>query len=75
MTTMNRIWDVGLRDKVAIFAGGSRGLGKAVALTLAAEGCRAALAASSSPSGGAARRTVPQAGEKGDVSALRRVPL
>ena len=37
--------DLGLRDKVAIIAGGSRGLGKAVALTLAAEGCRVALAA------------------------------
>jgi 3-oxoacyl-[acyl-carrier protein] reductase len=37
--------DLGLRDKVAIVAGGSRGLGKAVALTLAAEGCRVALAA------------------------------
>ena len=37
--------DLGLRDKVAIVAGGSRGLGKAVALTLAAEGCHLALAA------------------------------
>jgi 3-oxoacyl-[acyl-carrier protein] reductase len=37
--------DLGLRDKVAIVAGASRGLGKAVALTLAAEGCRVALAA------------------------------
>ncbi len=37
--------DLGLRDKVAIVAGGSRGMGKAVALTLAAEGCRVALAA------------------------------
>jgi 3-oxoacyl-[acyl-carrier protein] reductase len=37
--------DLGLRDKVAIVAGGSRGIGKAVALTLAAEGCQVALAA------------------------------
>ena len=37
--------DLGLRDKVAIIAGGSAGLGKAVALTLASEGCRVALAA------------------------------
>ncbi len=37
--------DLGLRDKVAIVGGGSRGIGKAVALTLAAEGCRVALAA------------------------------
>ncbi len=37
--------DLGLRDKVAVVAGGSRGIGKAVALTLAAEGCRVVLAA------------------------------
>ncbi len=37
--------DLGLRDKVAIVAGASRGLGKAVALTLATEGCHLALAA------------------------------
>ena len=37
--------DLGLRDKVAIIAGGSRGIGKAVALTLASEGCHLALAA------------------------------
>jgi len=37
--------DLGLQDKVAIAAGASRGIGKAVALTLAAEGCHVALAA------------------------------
>jgi 3-oxoacyl-[acyl-carrier protein] reductase len=37
--------DLGLRDKVAIIAGGSRGIGRAAAITLAAEGCRVALAA------------------------------
>ncbi len=37
--------DLDLRDKVAIVAGGSRGIGRAVALALAAEGCRVALAA------------------------------
>ncbi|MBI2914023.1 MAG: SDR family oxidoreductase [Chloroflexi bacterium] len=37
--------DLGLRDKVAVVAGGSRGIGKATALALAAEGCRLALAA------------------------------
>jgi 3-oxoacyl-[acyl-carrier protein] reductase len=37
--------DLGLQDKVAIIAGGSRGIGKAVALTPAAEGCHVALAA------------------------------
>ena len=40
-----RAIDLGLRDKVAIVAGASRGIGKAVALALAAEGCRLALAA------------------------------
>ncbi len=37
--------DLHLRDKVAIVAGASRGIGKATALALAAEGCRLALAA------------------------------
>ncbi|MEX0801492.1 MAG: SDR family oxidoreductase [Dehalococcoidia bacterium] len=37
--------DLGLRDKVAIVAGASRGIGRASAITLAAEGCRVALAA------------------------------
>jgi len=37
--------DLGLRDRVAIVAGASRGIGRATALTLAAEGCRLVLAA------------------------------
>lgn len=37
--------DLGLRDKVAIVAGASRGIGKATALALAAEGCRVVMAA------------------------------
>ena len=37
--------DLGLRDNVAIVAGGSRGIGRATALDLAAEGCHLALAA------------------------------
>jgi 3-oxoacyl-[acyl-carrier protein] reductase len=37
--------DLGLQGKVAIIAGGSRGIGRASALTLAAEGARVALAA------------------------------
>lgn len=37
--------DLGLAGKAAIIAGGSRGIGKATALALAAEGCRVAVVA------------------------------
>lgn len=37
--------DLMLRDKVALVAGASRGIGRAIAGTLASEGCRVALAA------------------------------
>ncbi len=37
--------DLGLKDKVAIVTGASRGLGKGIALGLAAEGCRIATCA------------------------------
>ncbi len=37
--------DLGLRDKVAIITGGSRGLGKSMGLQLAEEGCRVVICA------------------------------
>jgi 3-oxoacyl-[acyl-carrier protein] reductase len=37
--------DLGLKDNVAIVTGGSRGIGRAIAMTLAAEGCNVAICA------------------------------
>ncbi len=54
--------DLGLRDKVAIIAGGSRGIGRATALVLAAEGCRLVLAARGEENLGKAASDVKAAG-------------
>ncbi len=37
--------DLGLAGKVAVVTGSSRGIGRAIALSLAAEGCRVVLSA------------------------------
>ena len=39
--------DLGLRDKVALVTGGSKGIGKAITLSLAGEGCKIAICARS----------------------------
>src|SRR5438270_14078374 len=39
------VMDLGLRGKCAVVTGASRGIGRAIAMALAAEGCRVAIAA------------------------------
>ncbi len=54
--------DLKLAGRVAIIAGGSRGIGRATALTLAAEGCRVAVAAREAEALEATRRAIETAG-------------
>ncbi len=59
--------DLGLRGRVAAVAGGSSGLGLAVARALAAEGCHVALASRSEERLAEARDAVLQRGNGGEV--------
>ena len=58
--------DLGLRDKVAIVTGSSRGLGLASAKALAAEGCRVTLCARTESALHAAAREVSSVAGSGD---------
>lgn len=59
--------DLGLKDKVAIVTGASRGIGKAVALELAREGCRVVLSARGEED---LRQAAGEVGEVGDALAV-----
>jgi NAD(P)-dependent dehydrogenase (short-subunit alcohol dehydrogenase family) len=54
--------DLGIRDRVALVTGGARSLGKADALTLAAEGCRVAIVDLDGEGAAAAAKEITAAG-------------
>ena len=62
--------ELGLENKVAVVTGSSKGIGKAIALELAREGCRVVLAARGEKDLNAAAEEVRRAGDDGAVLAV-----
>ena len=65
-----QVMELGLEDKVAVVTGSSKGIGKAIAVELAREGCRVMLAARAEKDLEAAADDVRRAGGVGDVAAV-----
>jgi 3-oxoacyl-[acyl-carrier protein] reductase len=65
-----QVVELGLEDKVAVVTGSSKGIGKAIAVELAREGCRVMLAARGEKDLEAAAGDVRRAGGAGDVAAV-----
>lgn len=65
-----QVVELGLEDKVAVVTGSSKGIGKAIAVELAREGCRVMLAARGEKDLEAAAEDVRRAGDAGDVAAV-----
>lgn len=57
--------DLGLNDKVAVVTGGSRGIGKAIAMALAAEGCNVAICGRTKEDLDAASQEIAEASGRG----------
>ena len=62
--------ELGLEDKVAVVTGSSKGIGKAIGVELAREGCRVALAARGEKDLEEAAEDVRRSGSSGDVLAV-----
>ena len=60
--------DLGLRDKVAVVTGGSKGIGRAIVIELAREGCRVVFSARGEE---ALRQTEQDAAQYAEVRACR----